>query len=110
MLKQKFTVAEKKARPMEYTAWANEIIKQGYIPAFDGIFFYAEKKTKVLEKKELNELRNRRQIECFNIINRGTLWYQRLTDDQVAQLKIWYEAWLDVTITKIVPTKPYWLE
>lgn len=56
-------------------------------------------------------LRNRRQIECFDIIdNRSKLWYDRLTAEQLKELNIWYDSWLKVTQTKIVPVKPEWLK
>ena len=62
-----------------------------------------------IEAQEILNLRVQRESECFPIVNRGHLWYERLTLEQIAELKIWYQAWLDVTATKIVPTKPSWL-
>lgn len=56
------------------------------------------------------ELRARREVECFPIINRGQLWYDTLTDSQVQELKTWYTAWLDVTDTEQVPERPVWLK
>ena len=50
-----------------------------------------------------------REIECFPIINRGTLWYSKLTVEQMSELDNWYQAWLDVTETKEIPEKPSWL-
>lgn len=58
----------------------------------------------------IEQLREQREIECFSIINRGQLWYNTLTTEQVNELNNWYRAWLDVTETKIVPTKPSWLK
>jgi len=55
-------------------------------------------------------LRSKRNSECFPIINRGELWYDSLTQEQRIELSVWYRAWLDVTETKVVPTKPSWLE
>ena len=66
---------------------------------------------KVLHDMELlYNLRTRREKECFPIINRGKLWYNCLTDDQIAELNDWYFAWLNVTETMIVPVKPQWLD
>ena len=62
-----------------------------------------------VEKIELNQLRAQREEECFPVINRGQLWYNKLTQEQIVQLNTWYQAWLDVTTTKIIPTKPSWL-
>lgn len=63
----------------------------------------------ILEMTE-NDYRYQREIECFPIINRGILWYERLTTEQKEELNIWYQAWLDVTETKFIPEKPTWLK
>lgn len=57
----------------------------------------------------IGDLRYMRDIQCFPIINRGALWYDRLTTEQKEELNTWYQAWLDVTETKIIPDKPTWL-
>lgn len=62
------------------------------------------------ESTELNELRILREKECFPLINRGALWYARLTDEQMGELDLWYQKWLDVTKTKEIPIKPIWLK
>lgn len=59
---------------------------------------------------KLEELRARRETECFPIINRGKLWYDTLTQEQLQELTIWYELWLDVTTTLVVPLKPKWVK
>ena len=56
------------------------------------------------------ELRFARQIECFPIINRGYFWYKNLTDTQLQELQDWYQAWLDVTETGILPKTPEWIK
>jgi hypothetical protein len=56
-----------------------------------------------------DELRFKREKTCFPIINRGELWYSRLTADQKKELDAWYQAWLDVTDTKVLPDMPAWL-
>ena len=53
--------------------------------------------------------RKRREVECFPVINRGRLWYDTLTEDQLSELKTWYQAWLDGTNTQTIPEKPEWL-
>jgi hypothetical protein len=55
-------------------------------------------------------LRRKRFGECFTVINRGTAWYNTLTEDQKIELQQWYEDWLAVTETKNIPEKPYWLK
>ncbi len=61
------------------------------------------------EQETLDDLRIKREIECFNLVDRSALWYENLTNTQKTELKTWYYAWLDVTTTKIIPTKPSWL-
>lgn len=56
-----------------------------------------------------NNLRHRREKVCFPIINRGELWYSKLTEAQKDELGAWYQAWLDVTDTMVVPEMPAWL-
>ena len=63
------------------------------------------------EERELykQELRDRREKECFSIINRGQLWYESLDGQQRTELRDWYNAWLKVTETLIIPEKPTWI-
>ena len=64
-----------------------------------------------LEKEELIKLlRNERKQVCFPIINRGKLWYDCLTNEQLAELKNWYWDWLNVTTTLVIPVTPLWLK
>lgn len=72
------------------------------------------------EEQMLNNLRARREQECFSYINRGALWYNTLTSEQQQELNTWYQAWLDVPqvyqetkpedIETIIPQKPIWLK
>lgn len=62
------------------------------------------------EDMELFSLRRRREKQCFTIINRGQVWYDRLTPEHRAELEAWYYAWLDVTKTRVIPKKPEWLD
>jgi hypothetical protein len=54
-------------------------------------------------------LRERRKKECFPIVNRGFLWYNRLTREQLNELDEWYQAWLDAPKTRVVPPLPQWV-
>ena len=63
-----------------------------------------------LKTPSINYLRFLRDKYCFSIINRGSLWYDTLTDEQKEELKIWYKAWLDVTETKVIPEKLEWIK
>ena len=47
---------------------------------------------------------------CFPIINRGQLWYNNLTDKQKEELSKWYNEWLNVTTTLVMPETPDWLK
>ena len=57
-----------------------------------------------------NKIRARRRKECFSIINRGALWYEKLTIEQRAELSAWYEAWLNAPQTLEMPETPVWLK
>ena len=68
-----------------------------------------DKQIEIQNQRELVSLRSQREKACFPYINRGYLWYSKLTTEQKEELDTWYQAWLDVTDTKSVPEKPYWL-
>lgn len=76
----------------------------------DGTLVFDETKSNIVQKEKAeNEYRQKREKECFSVINRGLLWYETLTIKQKAELGIWYKAWLDGTETLTVPKKPTWL-
>lgn len=62
------------------------------------------------DEQIISDLRIRRESECFLYVNRGSLWYDTLTEEQKAEFQEWYEAWLNVTETLVEPTKPEWLK
>lgn len=83
----------------------------------NGIFNY-EVKNGVFQERDktadytnlaADELRSRRETECFAVINRGLLWYEKLTQVQKQELSEWYKAWLDAPATGTTPTAPVWL-
>lgn len=61
-----------------------------------------------LENKK-NKIRVQRATECFKVVNRGTVWYNRLTSEQKAELDVWYDAWLEAPETLVIPDAPAWL-
>ncbi len=61
-------------------------------------------------EEERTSLRERREKECFSIINRGWMWYSTLTLSQWRELRTWYLAWLNVTSTMSVPDRPAWID
>lgn len=62
------------------------------------------------EEEMVEDLRSRREKECFPFINRGKLWYDMLTQEQILELNLWYIDWLNVTESKVIPEKPQWLK
>ena len=76
----------------------------------EGNLVFDEDKEQVAERESIKqELRSRREAECFPIINRGQLWYESLDGQQRSELREWYSAWLNVTETLKVPEKPAWI-
>lgn len=62
------------------------------------------------DEQIIEDLRRQREYECFPYINRGSLWYNTLTESQKAEFQEWYSSWLNVTETLIPPNKPEWLK
>lgn len=76
----------------------------------DGTVAFDSEQNAMLEQEQLKETyRQRREKECFSVINRGQLWYESITLPQLLELRAWYKAWLNVTDTMVVPEKPAWL-
>lgn len=92
----------------------NYHIKNGYNGA---LFFedymeteeYKHKEITFMQTQNIKRLRRQRDVECFPIINRGALWYELRTEEEKNELREWYQKWLDVTETLVVPEKPNWL-
>ena len=63
-----------------------------------------------VEQVQSERLRHRRSEECFPIVNRGALWYDKLTNEQKEELSSWYEEWLNAPETGIIPSKPTWID
>lgn len=75
-----------------------------------GTLEYDEQQNKIIEREALcDDLRKRRETECFSIINRGQLWYDTLSEKQRTELQVWYQGWLHITDTLTVPDRPSWL-
>ena len=54
-------------------------------------------------------IRNRRETECFPIVNRSILWHKRLTASQKRELEKWYQEWLDAPETGQIPVALSWV-
>lgn len=92
--------------------WVVDVKGQEYKPAHDEeeqILVYIPYTEEELEKIWLEDIRFKREQECFSVINRGELWYKHLTNEQKEELEAWYISWLNVTDTKVVPEKPKWI-
>ena len=68
-----------------------------------------DKQKEIENNRQLTSLRAQREKTCFPYINRGELWYSKLSVEQREELVTWYQAWLDVTDTKVIPVAPTWL-
>lgn len=66
-----------------------------------------------LDEIELDEIKRRREEECFSIVDRSQLWYKYNvnTPEREAELDAWYQAWLHITDSRpyIIPERPIWL-
>ena len=82
---------------------------RSYKLAEDGLSFDVDQEQILRKEDEADEIRRRREKECFSVINRGQLWYDHLTEKQRSELDAWYKAWLYATETGAVPDKPEWL-
>lgn len=93
-----------------------EVIDVPYQPAkeawdeYEDIQVYTPYTAEELAQIQANKIRARRVTECFPIVNRGALWYDKLTEEQRSELSVWYEAWLDAPATSIIPDMPTWLK
>lgn len=93
-----------------------EIVETPAIPEKEAYDEYEDIQVYVpYTEEELNEIkradiRRRRVSECFAVINRGKLWYDRLTVTEEIELTDWYNAWLDAPETLVVPERPAWID
>lgn len=95
-----------------------ELADEEYDVGFDGKLYsasemqstdYLTRKAEYDKNANLSVIRAQRETECFSVINRGTLWYEKLTAEQKNELSVWYQNWLDAPQTGIIPAKPEWL-
>ena len=79
---------------------------------YDGekLVYDIEQAQKIQNNYRKNEIRARREKECFSYVNRGTLWYNKLTPEQDIEFQNWYDAWLEAPETLIIPKKLEWLD
>ena len=76
---------------------------------YEDIYVYTPYTAEELVEQQRGALRARRAAECFPIVNRGALWYDKLTAEQRSELSAWYEKWLDAPQTLYAPVAPSWI-
>ena len=93
-----------------------EVIDVPYQPAkeawdeYEDIQVYTPYTAEELAQIQADGLRAQRAAQCFPIVNRGALWYDKLTDEQKTELSAWYEAWLDAPQTGSAPDPLDWVK
>jgi hypothetical protein len=80
-----------------------------YLSEYNVLVKSDNKQKEIEDKMELVYLRDQREKACFSYVNRGNLWYGKLSECQKEELDAWYQAWLDVTETRVIPEAPSWL-
>ncbi len=58
---------------------------------------------------QAQHLRAKRQVYCFDVVNRGQVWYETLSQVHRDELQAWYQAWLDAPQTLKEPSPLTWL-
>ena len=96
-----------------------ELANEEYDVGFDGKIYsasemqgadYLTRKAEFDNNIRLSNIRLQRETECFPVINRGALWYDRLTAEQKNELSVWYQNWLDAPQTEVIPEKLEWIK
>ncbi len=95
--------------PVDEDWFAEHFEEFKYNPATGELIRDMGREDALANQRTAEELRVRREKECFSVINRGEMWYSLLTDEQKEELKVWYKAWLDVTETLSPPEPLAWV-
>lgn len=77
---------------------------------YENIYVFVPYTKEELAEINREKIRARRVTECFAVVNRGKLWYDRLSEEQETELADWYEAWLNAPETLVVPDRPEWID
>jgi hypothetical protein len=92
-----------------------KVIDEPAVPAheaYDEIvveYLYHKYTAEEIEQNIKEAIRQRREKECFPIINRGQAWYNLLTFEQREEIDKWYIAWLNATETGEIPEMPVFI-
>ena len=77
---------------------------------FIGLEFSDEKYQARKIDESTETLRNRRKSECFEIANRN-FFFDEATAEDLSEIKIWYTAWLNVTVSPYaIPEIPKYIK
>lgn len=82
---------------------------QAYKVVNNALVFDSQKEVVIELEERREELRTLRETECFSYVDRSQFWYDSLSSTQLVELHTWYDAWLNVTETMIIPERPTWL-
>lgn len=82
---------------------------QAYKAVNNSLTFDYQKEEVIELEERIEELRDMREKECFSYVDRSQFWYDSLSQIQLDELHTWYDAWLNVTETMIIPERPTWL-
>lgn len=95
----------------EIDGYLNHDDIDGFIWKDNEVVFSEERFQRRQHENRQWELRNQREKECFSVADRGEIWHQTYvnTEERKQEFQEWYQAWLDVTETMIVPEKPSWI-
>ena len=78
--------------------------------------FDIEKYHTRVKQKHIADLRKLRVAECFSVIDRSKIWWDTLSEQQVIEIKDWYNEWLNIPNEQLsslerlpLPIKPNFL-
>lgn len=93
----------------------NFITEWTHYQYINGQFIFTEG---FISEADKEALRARRQKECFDIISHGSFIIKLLENvadipsftQRLNEFQQWYQGWLDVTETNIIPQYPTWIQ
>jgi hypothetical protein len=63
---------------------------------FTNRVFDIEKYHNRVKQKHVADLRKLRIVECFSVVDRSKIWWDTLSEQQVNEIKDWYNEWLNI--------------
>jgi hypothetical protein len=63
---------------------------------FTNRVFDIEKYHNRVKQKHVADLRKLRIAECFSVVDRSKIWWDTLSEQQVNEIKDWYNEWLNI--------------